>query len=223
MKRSIVAFACAAGLSLGTNGAVASGVDKLPITCLIRIDGPDSKAVYASCDRRFIFRGEMIDLWTGAAPSYERGHLFNLNRNDFKPDEFSFTFLSPQKKLATAYVYAALDSKASVEYLKALRATPPTETEVRVVLVSSLNNASRRMNEAVWCSADRVEATFAAFGKAEHQSQLQPECDISGLMMAQASTYLFGISRLPLTIMSNGKSFYGIPIQIPETFEEMSK
>lgn len=223
MKRLIVAIACTAGLSLGTSGADAAGVDKLPITCLIRIDGPDSKAVYSSCDRRFIFRGEMIDLWTGAAPSYERGQLFNLNRNDFKPDEFSFTFLPALKKRATAYVYAALDSKASVEYLKALKAMPPAETEVRVVLVSSLNNASRRMNEVVWCSDDRVEATVAAFAKSENQPKQPPECDISGLMLAQASTYLFGISRLPLTIMSNGKSFYGIPVQISETFEEMSK
>lgn len=223
MKGFIVAVACAGCVSVGYPNSVAAGVDKLPITCLVRIDGPDSKAVYASCDRRFIFRGEMIDLWTGAAPSYERGQLFNLNRNDFKPDEFSFPYLSPETKASTAYVYAALDSKASVDYLKALREAPPTNTEVRVVLVSSLNAASRKMNEDVWCSDDRAKATVAAIGKVELKGNHNPGCDTSGLMLAQASTYLFGISRLPLTVFSNGKSFYGIPNEISETYEEMRK
>jgi hypothetical protein len=205
---AIVAFG-AGGSTMAANGP---RIEPLPITGLLRVQSADGSVVYMSTDRRFVFRGEMTDLWTGADTALGMPtNRVDLDRNGVSLDRISLgvgsgresmtAFISPECEPCRALLEMMLDPKA----LKTHR--------FRVVLLDTTPSGARA-NAVVWCSSNPVEALRAVYLEGRQPrsaAKAGAECDRLGLAQAHAAAQLFGIAQLPMLVGADGVGHIGVP------------
>ena len=187
-------------------------IEPLPITGLLRVQSADGSVVYMSTDRRFIFRGEMTDLWTGADTAQGLpSNQVDLDRNGVSIDRISLAvgsgpqpitaFVSPECEPCRAVLEMMLDAKA----LKAYR--------FRVVLLDTTASGARA-NAVVWCSSNPAEALRAVYLEGRQPrsaAKAGAECDRLGLEQGRAAAQLFGIAQLPMLVGADGLGHIGVP------------
>jgi hypothetical protein len=213
--RRYAALIVAATLCLAAGVAAAGGgsrVETLPITGLMRVSMADGSVVYMSTDRRFVFRGEMTDLWTGvdAAIELPSGRV-DLDRNGVDLERISLrvgrgarpmtVFVSPECEQCRAVLSMMLEPKALKEYT------------FRVVLLDSTPRGANS-NAVVWCAKDPVEALRSVYLEGRQPASAAKAgtpCDQFGLEQGRAAARLFGIAQLPLLVGADGMGHVGVP------------
>jgi hypothetical protein len=195
-----------------TTAAGPAQVTRLPIAGLDRIVQPDGSVIYLSTDRRFVFRGEMTDLWTGddvgiTTPTQR----VDLARNGVRPEAISIAIGSAGPWL-TAFV--APECAPCVELVRdALRLASSRQARFRVVLLDS-SAPGAHANRLVWCAKDTSEALRSVYleGKAPKTfARPGDACDQFGLYQAKEAAKLFGIGQLPLVVDASGVGHVGLP------------
>jgi hypothetical protein len=187
-------------------------VTRLPITGLDRIVQADGSIIYLSSDRRFVFRGEMTDLWTGAdlavaAPSQR----IDLTRNGVRPESIGVAVGSRGPSLT---VFVAPECPTCVEVVRdALRLAANGRARFRVVLLDSTPQGLHA-NRLVWCARDAAEALKAVYLEGRPPTSFArpgDPCDQFGLLQAKEAAKLFGIGQLPLIVDAQGVGHVGMP------------
>ncbi len=214
-SRRYAALTVAAALMLASAVAVAGGasrVEPLPITGLMRVQMADGSVVYMSTDRRFVFRGELTDLWTGVDAAFElpSGRV-DLDRNGVDLNRISLrvgrgarpmtVFVAPECEQCRAVLQMMLEPKALKEHT------------FRVVLLDTTAKGATA-NAVVWCSKDPVEALRAVYLEGRQPSSAAKAgaaCDQFGLEQGRAAARLFGIAQLPLLVGADGVGHVGVP------------
>lgn len=198
----------------GGVAAAAGGtrVEPLPITGLMRVTMADGSVVYMSSDRRFVFRGEMTDLWTGvdAAIELPSGRV-DLDRNGVDLERISLgigrgakpmtVFVAPECEQCRAVLAMMLEPQALKDY------------RFRVVLLDSTPRGATA-NAVVWCAKDPVEALRAVYLEGRQPASAAragAPCDQFGLEQGRAVARLFGIAQLPLLVGADGMGHVGVP------------
>ena len=107
------------GSAMAANGP---RIEPLPSTGLLRVQSADGSVVYMSTDRRFIFRGEMTDLWTGADTAQGLpSNQVDLDRNGVSIDRISLALGSGPQPI-TAFVSPEFGTHPLERVLRAVRA-----------------------------------------------------------------------------------------------------
>ena len=212
--QALIAAMAAVALVAGSQAVAANGprIQRLPITGLLRVQSADGSVVYLSTDRRFIFRGEMTDLWTGTdtVQGMPTGRV-DLDRNGVSIERISLrvgsgpqpitAFISPDCEPCRELLKMMLEPKA----LKAYR--------FRVVLLDTTPSGARA-NAVVWCSSDPVEALRAVYLEGRQPrsaANAGAECDRLGLEQGRAAAQVFGIAQLPMLVGADGLGHIGVP------------
>jgi hypothetical protein len=214
-SRRHAALTVAAALWLATGVAAAAGgpqVEPLPITGLMRVQMADGSVVYLSTDRRFVFRGELTDLWTGvdAALELPSGRI-DLDRNGVDLNRISLrvgrgsrpmtVFVAPECEQCRAVLQMMLEPQALKDYT------------FRIVLLDTTPKGAMA-NAVVWCSKDPVEALRAVYLEGRQPASAAKAgapCDQFGLEQGRAAARLFGIAQLPLLVGADGMGHVGVP------------
>jgi hypothetical protein len=187
-------------------------VTRLPITGLDRIVQGDGSVIYLSSDRRFVFRGEMTDLWTGADVTIATpSQRIDLRRNGVRPEAIG---LAVGSRGPWATVFVAPECATCIEVVRdVLRLAANGRARFRVVLLDS-SPQGLHANRLVWCARDATEALKAVYLEGRQpKSFARPgdPCDQFGLLQAKEAAKLFGIGQLPLIIDADGVGHVGLP------------
>jgi len=190
------------------SGQVATAeIEQLPITGLMKVTEADGTVKYLSTDRRFVFVGNMYDLWKGdaLAAGVTTDQRIEWNRNGVSVEKISFSAGSTVGKNTIIVAPECQDCK----YLLTL-ALETVKDDLNVVLLSS-SKAGSRENALVWCSKDRLKGLRAVYfeGKEPAADDININCDQFGLMLADQAAQLFGIGQLPMFVDSNGNGYTG--------------
>lgn len=211
----IAAATLATGLAGAAYAANGARIEPLPITGVLRVQLDDGSVVYLSADRRFVFRGEMTDLWTGvdAALELPTGRI-DLDRNGVALEAISLgvgrgaqritAFVAPECAQCRDVLTLMLEPRALKDYT------------FRVVLLDSTPRGAKA-NAVVWCASDPVEALRAVYLEGRQpRSAAKPgtECDQLGLEQGRAAARLFGIAQLPLLVGADGYGHVGVPASL---------
>lgn len=211
----IVAAVLAMAVAGAAFAAKGARIETLPITGLLRVQLEGGSVVYLSADRRFVFRGEMTDLWTGvdAAIELPSGRI-DLDRNGVSIEAISLgvgrgprritAFVAPECEQCRDVLALMLEPKALKDY------------SFRVVLLDTTPRGAKA-NAVVWCAADRVEALRAVYLEGRQpRSAAKPgtECDQFALEQGRAAARLFGIAQLPLLVGADGYGQVGVPASL---------
>ena len=208
----IMALASAAAASPAAPFGAAGRVERLPITGMLKVTQPDGSVVYLSTDRRFVFRGEMTDLWTGTDLSLgELENRLDLDRNGVSVEKISLAIGRGQQPLTVFVAPECEQCRTVVEML--LEPAALKAYRSRVVLLDS-SPGGARANAVVWCAADPAEALRSVYLEGRQPKSAAPvgaPCDQLGLEQGRSAARLFGIAQLPLLVDANGVGHVGVP------------
>lgn len=208
----VMALGSAAVASAAAPSGATGRVERLPITGMLKVTQADGSVLYLSTDRRFAFRGEMTDLWTGTDLSVgELENRVDLDRNGVSVEKISLAigrgkqpltvFVAPECEQCRSVVEMLLEPAA----LKAYRS--------QVVLLDS-SPAGARANAVIWCATDHTEALRSVYLEGRQPKSAAPagaSCDQLGLEQGRTAARLFGIAQLPLVVDANGVGHVGVP------------
>lgn len=195
-----------------TSGVTPPGMVRLPISGMVRLTTPDGEVVYMSTNRRFVFRGEMTDLWTGQDVSLQLPSMrIDLDRNGVDVHNISRRIGKGKDTITVFVAPECEDCRAVVDALTSKEGLARYTSQV-VLLETTADGA--HANAVVWCSKDTVEALRSVYleGKTP-KSAAAPgsECDQLGLEQGRAAARLFGIAQLPLVVDKTGMGHFGLP------------
>lgn len=181
-------------------------IERLPITGMVKVSQPDGETYFISQDRRFVFKGEMFDLWTGEAltAGIEVEQRIDWDRNGVSIQKIGFPVGNSETKRALFIAPECQDCK------DLLRVVIDKFSGINIVLLAS-SEKGLFLNKLIWCSKDRTEAlkTIYLDGMDVDSKNLHQECDQFGLMMADQAAKLFGIGQLPMYVDENGMGYTG--------------
>lgn len=173
--------------------------EQLPIKGMVRYRDSEGNAVYTSEDGRFVFRGEMVDQWTGQEiGQHEAFNRLNMDRAGIKIEEMSL-LLGSGDKLLTLFVAPECEPCQRLLTL-AVADENLRRYRFRLVLLHATEQG-KQVNARIWCAKDRLVALRHEYlGDSKKPDAAASTCDISGLALAFAAAKAFGFSELPMVM-----------------------
>lgn len=196
-----------AGAGVAESSLDAASIEALPITGMSRVTQEDGTIFFISTDHRFVFRGQMLDLWNGDTldAGVEVSQRIEWNRNGVEIERIAMRTGARTGKFTMFVAPECADCRDLLRV--ALDRFPD---DLNVVLLSSSKNG-RRKNQLVWCAKDQVAALRKVYldGGAPSKGDMKVECDQFGLMMAEQAAMLFGVGQLPMFVDENKFGYTG--------------
>lgn len=193
--------------SVGAGAQERGDIERLPISGMIKVTNSDGAVVYMSDDRRFVFRGEMIDLWKGQAIEADMSvsQEIDWDRNGVSIDKIGFPLSKKAGRKALFISPGCDDCRELIKYV-----LEEGVEDLNVVLLAS-SQKEHEQNAQVWCSSNRIKAlrTVLVEGQNIEKNDLASFCDRFGLMLAEQAAMLFGIGQLPMYVDEAGMGHTG--------------
>ena len=118
----VMALGSAAVASAAAPSGATGRVERLPITGMLKVTQADGSVLYLSTDRRFAFRGEMTDLWTGTDLSVgELENRVDLDRNGVSVEKISLAIGRGKQPLTVFVAPECEQCRTVVEMLSGTR------------------------------------------------------------------------------------------------------
>ena len=185
-------------------------VEEIPIQGLLKVVTESGEVIFISKNRRFVFRGQMTDLWRGEAigvqPTQDR---IDLDRNGVDAESISVS-VGEGDRLLTVFVAPECETCASLVE-RMLERDTLSRHRYRIVMLSS-SAEGELSNRLVWCSDEPDEAFRDIYIEGIVPSSLKPpasDCNQFGLFLAQQSALAFGIAQLPTIATADGSAAVG--------------
>lgn len=172
-------------------------VKTLPIKGIKKITLSNGDVSYMSSDGRFLFKGTLVDLWTGNNIEQLEVHAVgDWKRTGINPDDISISFGQENKK--TIQVFVAPECGDCLDLARKLTKDPVNELNIQFILLSSSTNGTL-LNSNIWCSPDKRQA-FSEFFTGGKKLKDVGSCNTMALMTANAVAKFFHISQLPAVL-----------------------
>lgn len=204
--------------------AGAGNIEKLDIKGLSKITLEDGTTFFMSDNKRYVFRGEMVDLWTGTDIAIdETSTRVDLNRNGVTPETIGLQIGNGSQILT---VFVAPECPQCVELVKMMMDEGALgQYKFNAVLLDS-SRQGQVANQVVWCSQDQSEALYSVYVEGKQPRSASTEggdCDQFGLYLAKEAAKLFGIGQLPMIVNESGYGTVGLPESLEQAYYEGRK
>ena len=205
---TVISVFLAGSLSIvqsATNGVVKEisagelSVKTLPIKGMKKITLSNGEVTYMSSDGRFLFKGTLVDLWTGNNIEQLEVHAVgDWKETGISPDKISVTFGDESGE--AIQIFVAPECGSCLELARELVKNPPRGKKVQFILLSSSSDGTL-INSNIWCSANRQQAFESNFINGETVKEVS-SCNTMALMTANAVARFHHISQLPAILDS---------------------
>jgi thiol:disulfide interchange protein DsbC len=199
----------------------AKGIEKLDIDGMSKVTLEDGSTFFISDNKRYVFRGEMVDLWSGTDISVEATSMkVNLNRNGVTTEKISLHFGYGNEELT---VFIAPECPQCVDLVEMMMADESLKRfRFNAVLLDS-SREGKIANQVVWCAMDHKEALYSVYVEGKQPASASAagsDCDQFGLYLAKEAAKLFGIGQLPMIVNESGFGTVGVPESLDAAYYE---
>ena len=186
-------------------------VEEIPIQGLLKVVTETGEVIFISKNRRFVFRGQMTDLWQGEAMGVASTQdRIDLDRNGVDAESISVS-VGKGDRLLTVFVAPECETCAALVEMM-LKKDILSRHRYRVVMLSS-SVEGELSNRLVWCSEKPDEALRDIYIDGVVPTSLKSpasDCNQFGLFLAQQAALAFGIAQLPTMATEDGSAVVGI-------------
>lgn len=193
---------------------------KLPITGVRAVESA-GQILFVSETGRFVFTGQLHDLWSGRPVSTmaqmhdvaERIHFRGVGMN---LDELNVLSLGQGVKEVVVFV----DPLCAVCHALITDARSLAgDYTFRFIVVPALGDESNRLARAVFCAQDKHGALDALVTNTIGEMVQQPRCDTAGYDRTLVAAHLLGIEGVPLIVAPDGRYSNGVPRNLKSWLE----
>lgn len=238
MRRSLAAFvvgaACLGGITnvhaqVEMGGALGvpdlsnyqlEGMEPLPITGLHAIQA-NGELMFVSTSGRFVFSGQMTDLWTGATidtleQAADVTQRIDLDRLSLTPDRLNSVSFGEGETDITLFTDPLCDHCNSL--IEDLRPYGD-DFSFHLVVVPTLGEESHQMASHLSCAQDRSDQLSALLNHELLTLPSEEGCTSERYEMTLVAAQLLSVDGVPFLIHDDGRIFRGRPDDISAWLE----
>ena len=198
-------------------GANIEEMVKLPVKGLQAIQSK-GQIMFVSDNGRFVFTGQVIDLWSKKELSTmkqmrDASETLNFKALGLDPKSLNAISIGTGKNEVVVFVdpYCAVCHKLMTESKSLLK-----DYTFRFIVVPALGDKSNVLSKQIFCAKDKNK-TFEAFTTNAIQSLAQiPNCNTEGYDKTLIAAQILGVEGVPMVIAPNGRYAKGYPAKMAE-------
>lgn len=212
----LMGFVCPLALATATNGiktpTAIEEIVSLPISGVQAVQS-DGKIVYLSENGRFVFTGQIYDLWskqplTTMEKIKEVTERIYLKGMGIEVDNLNTLSLGSGKKEVIVFVdprcgYCHTLMKEAKQY--------QNDYTFKFVVVPILGAESYKQARSIYCTDDKAAALNALIEKTVHALQVNPKCNTAQYDLSLRIPGYVGIESVPFVVAPDGRVKQGYP------------